>query len=421
MSLVALDLQGRAVVMAGGGAVSARRARGYVDDGAEVLVVAPLLCAELAGLVAQDLVHHLPNRIRPEHLDGAWLVHTATGDPAADLRVAAWAEERRIWCVNAGAGADGSARTVATARVGDLRIGVSSAAGAEPYRADPRRAGEVVRALADLVHEGGVDLRRRRGGEGRVVLVGGGPGDPELLTVRGRRAIAEADVVVVDRLGARGVLETLADGVEVIEVGKRPGRHPVPQEEINRILVERARAGSVVVRLKGGDPYVFGRGGEEHIACASAGVRVETVPGISSAIAVPAAAGIPVTHRGTARAFTVATGHEALAPAVLEQLRGGDTTLVVLMGVAMLDAIAASACALGIDPGLPVAIIEEGTTARQRVVRGPLGEIAAIAAGERVGSPAVIVLGEVARFGLLGPRPVAAAEPPAEAPAEVWA
>lgn len=398
MSVVALELRGRLVVLAGGGRVSARRARGYADDGADVLVVAPELCAELAGLVAQDLVRHLPERIRPEHLDGAWLAHTATGDPATDLLVAGWAEQRRIWCINAGAGDEGSARTVATARAGELRIGVSSTGDA-----DPRRAGQVVRALADLVHEGAVDLRRRRGGEGRVVLVGGGPGDPELLTVRGRRAIAEADVVVVDRLGARGVLDALADGVEVIEVGKRPGQHPVPQERINRILVERAQAGKVVVRLKGGDPYVFGRGGEEHIACASAGVRVETVPGISSAIAVPAAAGIPVTHRGTARAFTVATGHEALAPAVLSQLRG-DTTLVVLMGVAMLDQIAASGLALGIDPALPVAIIEEGTTVRQRVVRGPLGQIAQIARDAQVVSPAVIVLGEVARFGLLGPQ-----------------
>ncbi|MFA4841389.1 MAG: uroporphyrinogen-III C-methyltransferase, partial [Agrococcus sp.] len=238
-------------------------------------------------------------------------------------------------------------------------------------------------------------------------LVGGGPGDPELLTVRGRRAIAEADVVVVDRLGARGVLDGLADGVEVIEVGKRPGRHPVPQDEINRILVDRASAGAVVVRLKGGDPYVFGRGGEEHIACTTAGVRVETVPGISSAIAVPAAAGIPVTHRGVARAFTVATGHEALAPSVLAQMRSRDATVVVLMGVAMLERIADAALAIGVDPALPVAIVEEGTTARQRVVRGPLAAIARIAQETAVVSPAVIVVGEVARFGLLGPQAAA--------------
>lgn len=414
MSLVALDLQGRLVVMAGGGAVSARRARAYADDGADVLVVAPELCADLAALVAQDLVRHRAERIRPDHLDGAWLAHTATGDPDVDLRVAAWAQARRLWCVNASSGSRGSARTVATARAGELRIGVSSTGGA-----DPRRAGEVARALADHVHGGGIDLRRRRpGGEGRVVLVGGGPGDPELLTVRGRRALAEADVVVVDRLGARGVLDELADGVEVIEVGKRPGSHPVPQEEINRILVQRARAGAVVVRLKGGDPYVFGRGGEEHIACATAGVRVETVPGISTAIAVPAAAGIPVTHRGVARAFTVVTGHEALAPGVLELMRTGDTTVVVLMGVATLARMADAALALGVDAALPVAIVEEGTTARQRVVRGPLGGIARIAEEAGVASPAVIVVGEVARFGLLGPQ---LGEPTVEAAAMVGA
>ncbi|MGM1029273.1 MAG: uroporphyrinogen-III C-methyltransferase [Actinomycetota bacterium] len=405
MSLVALDLQGRLVVMAGGGTVGARRARAYADDGADVLVVAPALCDDLAALVAQDLVRHRAERIRPSDLDGAWLAHTATGDPDVDLQVVAWAEQRRLWCINAGSGSEGSARTVATARAGELRIGVSSSGGA-----DPRRAGQVARALADVVHAGGIDLRRRRaGGEGRVVLVGGGPGDPELLTVRGRRAIAEADVVVVDRLGARGVLDDLADGVEVIEVGKRPGHHPVPQDEINRILVDRARAGSVVVRLKGGDPYVFGRGGEEHIACATAGVRVETVPGISSAIAVPAAAGIPVTHRGVARAFTVVTGHEALATSVLEQMRSGDATVVMLMGVAMLERIAAAALALGVDPGLPVAIVEEGTTARQRTVRGPLASIARVAQDVGVASPAVIVIGEVARFGLLGPQVEASA------------
>lgn len=404
MSLIALDLQGRLVVMAGGGAVSARRARAYADDGADVLVVAPELCDDLAALLAQGLVRHAAERIRPEHLDGAWLVHTATGDPAVDLRVAAWAEERRLWCVHAGSGAEGSARTVATARTGELRIGVSSAVGA-----DPRRAGAVARALAGVVDEGGVDLRRRRsGGEGRVVLVGGGPGDPELLTLRGRRAIAEADVVVVDRLGARGVLDGLPEGVEVIEVGKRPGHHPVPQEQIDRILVDRALEGHVVVRLKGGDPFVFGRGGEEHIACANAGVRVEVVPGISSAIAVPAAAGIPVTHRGVARAFAVATGHEALAPSTLALLREGGTTLVVLMGVAMLEAIADAALAAGADPRLPVAVVEEGTTPRQRVVRGPLAGIAGIAAEAGVRSPAVIVVGEVARFGLLGPQPALA-------------
>lgn len=406
MSLVALELQGRRVLMAGGGAVSARRARGYADDGADVLVVAPDLCDDLVALVAQGLVRHRAERIRPEHLEGAWLAHTATGDPEVDAQVAEWAEARRIWCVNAGSGTRGSARTVATARAGELRIGVSSSGSA-----DPRRAGQVARALADVVHEGGVDLRRRRSGrEGRVVLVGGGPGDPELLTVRGRRAIAEADVVVVDRLGARGVLDGLADGVEVIEVGKRPGHHPVPQEEINRVLVDRARAGAVVVRLKGGDPYVFGRGGEEHIACATAGVRVESVPGISSAIAVPAAAGIPVTHRGIARAFTVVTGHEALAPSVLEQMRSGDATVVVLMGVAMLERMVRAALDHGVDPAMPVAIVEEGTTARQRVVRGPLDSIARIAREDRIASPAVIVVGEVARFGLLGPR-TAAAEP----------
>ena len=166
-------------------------------------------------------------------------------------------------------------------------------------------------AIAQALDAGSLPLRRHRPGPGRVVLVGGGPGDADLLTLRGRRELAAADVVVVDRLAPQAVLDELAPGVLILDVGKAPGRHPVPQHEINRLLVEHATAGRRVVRLKGGDPFLLGRGGEEVAACREAGVPVEVVPGVTSAFAVPAAAGIPVTHRGLSRQVTVLSGHDA--------------------------------------------------------------------------------------------------------------
>ncbi|WP_253182135.1 uroporphyrinogen-III C-methyltransferase, partial [Cellulosimicrobium cellulans] len=252
--------------------------------------------------------------------------------------------------------------------------------------------------------------RRRRpapGGVGTVTLVGGGPGAVDLLTVRGRRALAEADVVVADRLGPVEVLEELAPGVEVIDVGKTPGNHPVPQHEINAILVEQARRGRAVVRLKGGDPFVYGRGGEEVLACREAGVPVEVVPGVSSALSVPALAGIPVTHRGTVAAFHVVSGHDGLDAASLVSVRERAATLVVLMGVSQLSRIAAQALDAGADPALPVAVVENGSTPRQRVTSAPLSDVAERAAQAGVRAPAIIVIGDVAAEGRLDPAPPA--------------
>src|SRR5690606_6253562 len=163
---------------------------------------------------------------------------------------------------------------------------------------DPRRAARLRDAVQVALESGSLPLRRHRRGPGRVALVGGGPGDPGLVTTRGRQLLAEADVVVVDRLAPRALLGELDPDVEVVDVGKAPGHHPVSQDEINRLLVSHASAGKRVVRLKGGDPFVLGRGGEEVAACRAAGVPVEVVPGVTSAVAVPAAAGVPVTHRG---------------------------------------------------------------------------------------------------------------------------
>lgn len=399
--------------------MTARRARRLADDGAVLRIVAPEIAPALLELVEWGIATWVAREVEPRDLDDAWLVHTATGDPALDARVACWADDRRTWCVVASAVGAGSARLPAQERAEGVVIAVAS-----DGDADPRRCTAIADAVMARVRSGELDLRRRRPAAGSVVLVGGGPGTADLLTVRGARALAAADVVVADRLGAVDALAGLPAAVEVIDVGKQPGHHPVPQEEINALLVGHARAGRRVVRLKGGDPFVYGRGGEEVAACRAAGVAVEVVPGISSAIAVPAAAGIPVTHRGVADGLRVATGHEALDSRVLGSLSDTRTTLVVLMGVATLPILVSRALALGIDPALPVAIVERGCTPEQRTTRAPLSEILAASTAAGVRNPAVIVLGRVAAPGLLdtGARTPAPRVPPAESvPAPVTA
>jgi uroporphyrin-III C-methyltransferase/precorrin-2 dehydrogenase/sirohydrochlorin ferrochelatase/uroporphyrin-III C-methyltransferase len=234
---------------------------------------------------------------------------------------------------------------------------------------------------------------------GRVALVGAGPGDAGLLTVRGLKALQNADVIVADRLGARAVLEQLAaEGIalpaEVIDVGKLPGHHPVPQDGINELLVELARAGKNVVRLKGGDPFVFGRGREEQLFCEEHGIPVEVVPGVTSAISVPAVAGIPLTHRGVATSFTVLSGHDQI-----DRVPGGaDHTVVLLMGVNTLGHSAHVLAAGSRGADCPVAIVEDGYGENQRVTIGTLGTITGTAAERQVRSPAVIVIGDVVRL-----------------------
>jgi uroporphyrin-III C-methyltransferase len=236
---------------------------------------------------------------------------------------------------------------------------------------------------------------------GRVDIVGGGPGALDLMTVRAWRLLARADVVVMDRLGPTDIDELLGPGVEVIDVGKHPGHHPVPQEEINAILVARAREGMRVVRLKGGDPFVFGRGGEEVAACRAAGVPVEVVPGVTSAVAVPEAAGIPVTHRGVSGGVHVVNGQAELTVSTLAALADDGVTTVVLMGVAALPRLMAAALGAGAPAERPVAIVESGHTPSQRTTRTTVGGAVTAAAIAGVRNPAVIVIGEVAREGLL--------------------
>ena len=236
-------------------------------------------------------------------------------------------------------------------------------------------------------------------GVGWVALIGGGPGAADLITVRGLNLLRRAEVVVVDRLAPRELLADLAPEVEIVDAAKGPHGHNLSQDEINTLLVERALAGRRVVRLKDGDPFLFGRGGEEALACAAAGIPCEVVPGVTSAVAVPALAGIPVTHRGITQDLAVVSGHvdpsHPGSTANWDALASGPGTVVVLMGVGALRQIGVELIKRGRPATTPVAVIQAGATPRQRVVTGTLDDIAAAADAAGVRSPAVIVIGEV--------------------------
>ena len=229
---------------------------------------------------------------------------------------------------------------------------------------------------------------------GKVVLVGAGPGDPGLITWAGIQALRSCDVVVYDRLVAPELLDEAPERASRIYAGKTPGAPSATQQEINDLLVEQAAAGAAVVRLKGGDPFVFGRGGEEAVALARAGIDFEVVPGVTSATAVPASAGIPVTHRGVASSFAVVTGHSAGAQR-WEKLATAVDTLVLMMALSSLRATTEALIAAGRDPREPAAVIEWGATERQRTLMGDVASIADIAQSAEVGSPATVVIGNV--------------------------
>ncbi len=391
---VLLDLHGRRTLVVGGGPVAARRATGLLEAGATVDVVAPWLCEELAELVAEHRVSWQARDYAAGDIDGSWFVHTATGDPATDDAVAAAAEAAGTWCVRADDARRSAAWTPAVARGADGVV-VAVSGGRDPGRA---------RAIRDAVAAGldtaTLPVRRHRpvhrAAVGTVHLVGGGPGHDDLLTVRGRRLLATADVVVVDRLAPRGVLEHLAEDVEVVDCGKAPGHHQLTQDQINDVLVDRARRGLTVVRLKGGDPFVLGRGGEEALACRAAGVPVSVVPGVTSVVSVPAAAGIPVTHRGVSTSFALVSAHDGIDPVVrAAHEHASTTTLVLLMGIRLLRDSAAALVSAGRPSTTPVAVIERGWTPGQRTTVGTLADIAELAERRRVSSPAVVVVGDV--------------------------
>ena len=385
-----LDLHDRDVLVVGGGQVATRRATGLLAAGARVTVVAPAVTDELAALP----VRHHARPFAAADLDSTWLAVACTDDAGVNSTVAAAATERHVFCVRADDATGGSARTPAVLRSGALTVAVSGGD-------DPRRAAALRDAIATALDLGELPTRPRRpAAAGSVALVGGGPGDPELITVRGRRLVADADVIVVDRLAPRALLDGLPEDVEIIDCGKAPHRHNLSQDEINAVLIDRARAGKQVVRLKGGDPFVFGRGGEEWLACVAAGVPVTVVPGLSSALAAPAAAGIPLTHRGIATDFTVVSGHldpgrPAGGGVDWPGLAASGSTLVLLMAMDRLDGIAEALVAHGRAASTPAAVVQRASLDGQRVLRAPLAEIAARARSAGLGAPAVVVIGEV--------------------------
>ena len=400
-----LSLAGKRAVGIGGGAVALRRASSLLAAGAQVEVIAPVISAELAALD----VRTRQRRYRDGDLAGAWIVHAATGDPAVNAAVAAEASRRQLWCVRADdAGASG-AWVPAVARQGDVTVAVTAGG-------DPRRAQRLRSAIALALSDGSLPLRHHRrpgpGGTGRrrrrqaavgcVALVGGGPGDPGLITVRGRWLLAEADVVVVDKLAPRDLLADLDPEVEIIDAGKAPHAHNLTQQQISSLIVSRALAGQRVVRLKGGDPFVFGRGGEEALACVAAGVPVEVVPGVTSAVAVPALAGIPVTHRGVTQDFAVVSAHlDPSQPGTTVDwaaLAAGSGTLILLMAVTHLEQVAAELVKRGRAASTPVAVISDGSTPRQQVLISTLRQVGEQARRQDIRPPAVVVIGEVVRL-----------------------
>jgi uroporphyrin-III C-methyltransferase / precorrin-2 dehydrogenase / sirohydrochlorin ferrochelatase len=386
-----LDVSARRVVVIGGGVLATRKATALAEAGAAVVVVAPQIAAELELLdVAVERRAFVDG-----DLDGAWLAVACTDDPAVNAAVAAAAEARQIFCVRADDATGGTARTPAVLRRDGLTVAVNGGD-------DPLRAVALRNAISVALDLGELPSRPARppASGGSVVLVGGGPGDPELITVRGRRLVAAADVIVVDRLAPRALLDDLPDSVEVIDCGKSAHRQNLSQDQINAVLIDRARAGKRVVRLKGGDPFVFGRGGEELLACVAAGVPVTVVPGISSALAGPAAAGIPLTHRGVSADFTVVSGHLDPGRPVdsgidWPGLASGAGTLVLLMGMDRLALIASDLIAHGRAASSPSAVVHRATFDDQRVVRAPLGELADAVARAGIGAPSVIVIGDV--------------------------
>lgn len=381
-----LRLDGRPVLVVGGGAIATRRVPALLSAGARVTVVSPSLTPALQGLT--DRLTWLPRRFQPSDVDDVWLVQVAVDDPAAATAVSIACEQRRVFCVRADDRYAATAWTPAVTRHGPVTVAVL-AGGSPKLSMNVRDQIAALLAAAPLGHTAAMALG------GVVALVGGGPGDPELITVKGRRLLNEADVVVADRLAPGLLLDELRPSVEMVDVAKLPYGAAATQEFINHTLVSRARAGKFVVRLKGGDPFVFGRGGEEAIACAAAGVRVLVVPGVTSAVAVPGFAGIPVTHRGVTHGFTVVSGHVAPAESLVDwsALARSGTTIVVLMGLRHLAAITSVLVEAGLDPGTPAAAIQEGTTSEQVVVRAPVAQIAAAAASLR--TPVITVIGSV--------------------------
>jgi uroporphyrin-III C-methyltransferase/precorrin-2 dehydrogenase/sirohydrochlorin ferrochelatase len=390
--LAGLRLTGKKVVVVGGGSVAQRRLPLLIASGAEVHVITRTATPAVEAMSGITLA---VREYRDGDLDGAWYAIAATNDAAVNAAVVAEADGRRIFCVRADIAVEGSAVTPASFEYAGLSVGVL--AGGEH-----RRSAAIRSAIREALARGVITAESSDVVRGGVALVGGGPGDPELITVRGRRLLAQADVVVADRLAPAELLAELAPHVEVIDAAKIPYGRAMAQDAINDVMIERARAGKFVVRLKGGDPFVFARGYEEVLACVDAGIPVAVVPGVTSAIAVPALAGVPVTHRAINHEFVVVSGH--LAPGHPESLVNWNAlaamtgTIVLLMAVERIELFAEILLKGGRPADTPVLVVQHGTTAAQHTLRATLADAPQKVRAEGIRPPAIIVIGPVAAF-----------------------
>ncbi|HZF31308.1 MAG TPA: siroheme synthase CysG [Gammaproteobacteria bacterium] len=452
------DLKHKRCLVVGGGALAERRVTLLREAGADVTVIAPALESQTLGaLAARDEIEHLAARYESQPLEAYWLVVAATDDRAVNTHVAAAAAAAMRFCnvvddpslcsfvmpaivdrspVTIAIGSSGRSPTLARwvkglietllpARLGALAELAGSwrerVRTAVPDVAERRQfwerviQGEVAEhafagrdaAADDALGKALAGWRSDTGGHtadtagtrrGEAYLVGAGPGSPDLITIRGRQLLAGADVVLYDRLVAPELLSYARRDAELISVGKTPRRPSITQKQLNRLLVRLVQSGKRVCRLKGGDPLVFGRGGEELEALAAAGLRFQVVPGVSAAEGCAAYAGIPLTLRGVAQAVLLTTGHtQDERGAVLTEFRPGQT-LALYMGVAQYAEIAAGLIAHGHDPDTPVAVVESGTTARQRVVRTALRSLGDAQAALAIRPPALLIVGETTRF-----------------------
>ncbi len=443
------DLTNRAVLVVGGGTVAERRVTLLLDAKAAVTVLAPELSPQLAELTADGAITHAARAYAADSLDPFWLVVAATDDKAVNAAVAAAARAAKRFCnvvddpalctfimpaivdrspVTIAIGSSGLSpvlarwikgviETLLPARLGALaelagrwrtrvreRVADTTerrhfwervVTGVVAEHAFAGRDADAERALEQALSTWGSDDVARRG---EAYLVGAGPGGIDLITIRGRQLLATADVVLYDRLVSAELLQYARRDAELICVGKTPRRPSISQKQLNRLLVSLVQSGKRVCRLKGGDPFIFGRGGEELAALADAGLKFQVVPGISAAEGCAAYAGIPLTLRGVAQAVLLTTGHtsDEGAPATAEFEPG--RTLVMYMGVAQYGEIAAALLAKGHARDTPVAVVESGTTERQRVVRTVLGDLAAAQAALDIHPPALLIVGETTRY-----------------------
>jgi uroporphyrin-III C-methyltransferase / precorrin-2 dehydrogenase / sirohydrochlorin ferrochelatase len=393
--LVGLRLAGKKVVVVGGGTVAQRRLPLLIASGADVHVISRTATRAVEAMngITLSVREYLDG-----DLDGAWYAIAATDDPEVNAAVVTEAERRRIFCVRADIAVEGTAVTPASFAYAGLSVGVL--AGGEH-----RRSAAIRSAIREALQKGIITLESPESSDvvrGGVALVGGGPGDPELITVRGRRLLAQADVVVADRLAPPELLAELPPHVEVIDAAKIPYGRAMAQDAINDVMIQRARSGSFVVRLKGGDPFVFARGYEEVLACAEAGIPVTVVPGVTSAIAVPASVGVPVTHRAVNHEFVVVSGH--LPPGHPESLVNWNAlaamsgTIVLLMAVERIELFVDVLLKGGRPADTPVMVVQHGTTAAQQTLRATLADTPEKIREEGIRPPAIIVIGAVAAF-----------------------